>query len=81
MAAGTFRLPSGTKLRTQSNRRYVVVAEYVPGKPCIEYRTSDYSRAIARQSKIGLRALVVDTVRRRVLVRHRWDQPREWVEA
>ena len=81
MAATTLTLPTGSKIRTQSTRRYVVVAEYSPGKPVIEYRTDDLNRAITRQAKIGLRAVVVDTVGRKVRTPFRPGAKAEWVEA
>jgi hypothetical protein len=87
MAVTTFTLPTGTKFRTQSHRRFVVVAEYTPGKPVIEYRTDVMSRAITRAAKIGLRAHVVDTLDSTVRIpgmyhpATRTRTPERWVMA
>lgn len=45
---GTFRLPTGGKIRTSSQRRYIVVGHYRGAKPQIEYRTDDVRRATER---------------------------------
>jgi hypothetical protein len=68
MAAGTFTLLSGSKLRTGSARRFVVVAEHVAGNPFVEYRTDDLARAVNRAAKLS-GSVVVDTVDRKVRVR------------
>jgi hypothetical protein len=83
MAVGTFHLPGGTKVRSSSARRFVVVvrptrAEY---KPYIEYRTDDVHRAIARARKVGLAAVVVDTVGHKVFARSSWAEQPKWVDA
>lgn len=68
MASGTFKLPSGSKIRTGSSRRFVVVVEFVPGKPFVDYRTDELGRAWARiEKRNGTKAaVIVDTIGRKV---------------
>jgi len=69
MAAGTFKLPSGTTFRSQSNRRFVVVTEYVPGKATILYRTDNVGNAVQRVKNLAnnrVTATIVDTVGHKV---------------
>jgi hypothetical protein len=63
----THILPTGTKFRSASSRRFVVVVEYVPGAPKTVYRTDDVHRAIGKASKFS-GGIVVDTVGRKARV-------------
>lgn len=41
----TLTTVTGAKLRTTTQRRYVVVPEFVVGRPFVEYRTDDLAKA------------------------------------
>ena len=67
--SATLTLPSGTKVRSQSSRRFVVVTEYTSGKAVIRYRTDDVHRAVAFAARKGdADYTIVDTLGRKVRV-------------
>jgi hypothetical protein len=67
MTTTTMTLPSGTKFRSQSSRRFVLVQEFVPGKPVTLYRTDVLDRAVKALRKHS-GATVVDTVGRKARI-------------
>jgi len=48
MTNRTYTLPSGDKVRPQSQRRFVVVSTFIKGRPFVQYRTDVLQRALAR---------------------------------
>ncbi len=63
MASATIVLPNGQKVRSQSQRRYIVVRVSDRFDPAIVYRTDDVARAVNRQHKDGRTThVVIDTV-------------------
>lgn len=56
----TLTTPNGAKLRTRTQRRFIVVL-CDDGHPVIDYRTDDFGRAISKaRARAG--AVVFDTV-------------------
>lgn len=70
MNGGSFTLPSGRKVRTQSRRRFVVFYDNPARERAgIEYRTDVRERAIQR-ARATMFAVVVDTVTGQTLYSH-----------
>lgn len=74
MAAGTFRLPDGQKLRVQSTRRYIAYyLDRIVGRPVIDARSDDLAKAINRAGPSGY---VLDTDTGEVVHTGRARRPR-----